>query len=50
MSPTLYTARNNGKENNGGNPTMVTSTTMINNRIMSEDVIWGGHILGTSVA
>ena len=23
MSPTLYTARNNGKENNGGNTTMV---------------------------
>ena len=29
-SPTLYTARNNGKRNNGGN-TMVTGTTMINN-------------------
>ena len=26
MSPTLYTARNNGKEN-GGNTTMVTRTT-----------------------
>ena len=34
MSPTLYTARNNGKENNGGNTTMVTITTMINNGIM----------------
>ena len=33
MSPTLYTSRNNGKENNGGNTTMVTSITMINNRI-----------------
>ena len=28
MSPTLYTARNNGKENNGGNTTMVTGTTI----------------------
>ena len=33
MSPTLYTARNNEKENNGGNTTMVTRTTMINNGI-----------------
>ena len=31
MSPTLYTARNNGKRNNGGNATMVIGTTMINN-------------------
>ena len=31
MSPTLYTARNNGKRNNGGNTTMVIGTTMINN-------------------
>ena len=30
-SPTLYTARNNGKSNNGGNTTMVTDTTMVNN-------------------
>ena len=31
MSPTLYTLRNNGEENNGGNTTMVIGTTMINN-------------------
>ena len=38
MSPTLYTARNNGKENNGGNTTMVIGTTMINNRIRCRDL------------
>ena len=31
MSPTLYTARNNGRRNNGGNTTMVIGTTMTNN-------------------
>ena len=29
---------NNGKENNGGSTTMVTSTTMINNRIRCRDL------------
>ena len=38
MSPTLYTARNNGKENNGGNTTMVTGTTMVNNGIRCGDL------------
>ena len=33
MSPTLYTARNNGKRNNGGNTTMMIGTTIINNRM-----------------
>ena len=38
MSPTLYTARDNGKGNNGGNTTMVTCTTMVNNGILFGDV------------
>ena len=38
MSPTLYTARNNGEKNNGGNTTMVTMTTMANNRIGHGDI------------
>ena len=33
LSLTVYTARNNGKRNNGGNTTMVTDTTMVNNRM-----------------
>ena len=32
MSPTLYTAKNNGEENNGGN------TTMANNAIGRRDI------------
>ena len=38
MSPTLYTARNNGEENNGGNTTRVTTTTVANNRIGCRDI------------
>ena len=38
MSPTLYTAKNNGEENNGGNTTMVTTTTMANNGIGCGDI------------
>ena len=38
MSPTLYTARNNGEENNGGNTTMVTTTTVANNGIGHGDI------------
>ena len=41
MSPPLYTARDNGKRNNGGNTTMVTRTTMANNRIWFGDVFTG---------
>ena len=33
MSPTLYTAMNNGEKNNGSSTTMVTDTTMANNGI-----------------
>ena len=36
MSPTLYTAKNNGKKNNGGNMTIRISITMANNRINTE--------------
>ena len=36
MSPTLYTAKNNGKKNNGGNMTITISITMANNRINME--------------
>ena len=36
MSPTLYTAKNNGKKNNGGNMTIRISMTMANNRIGME--------------
>ena len=43
MSPTLYTAKNNGEENNGGNTTMVTTTTMANNRIGHGD-IWSAFL------
>ena len=38
MSPTLYTAKNNGEGNNGGNTTMVITTTMANNRIGHRDI------------
>ena len=38
MSLTLYTARDNGKRKNGGNTTMVTDTTMVNNRIECGEV------------
>ena len=33
MSPTLYTAKNNGGNDNGDSTTMVTATTMANNGI-----------------
>ena len=33
MSPTLYTAKNNGGDDNGVSITMVIATTMANNRI-----------------
>ena len=36
MSPTLYTAKNNGKKNNGGNMTIRISITMANNGIGTE--------------
>ena len=36
MSPTLYTAKNNGKKNNGGNMTIMISITMENNGIGTE--------------
>ena len=36
MSPTLYTAKNNGKKNNGGNMTIRISMTMANNGIGME--------------
>ena len=38
MSPTLYTAKDNGEENNGGNTTMVTTTTVTNNGIGHGDI------------
>ena len=36
MSPTLYTAKNNGKKKNGGNMTIRISITLANNRINME--------------
>ena len=38
MSPTLYTAMNNGEGNNGDSTTMGTNTTMANNGIEHGDV------------
>ena len=38
MSPTLYTAKNNGGNDNGDGTTMVTATTMANNRIGFRDI------------
>ena len=38
MSPTLYTAKNNGGNDNGDNTTMVITTTMANNRIGFGDI------------
>ena len=38
MSPTLYTAKNNGGNDNGDSTTMVITTTMANNRIGFGDI------------
>ena len=38
MSPTLYTAKNNGGNDNGDSTTMVTTTTMANNGIGFGDI------------
>ena len=38
MSPTLYTAKNNGGNDNGDSTTMVITTTMANNRIGFRDI------------
>ena len=38
MSPTSYTAKNNGGNDNGDSTTMVTATTMANNRIGFGDI------------
>ena len=38
MSPTLYTAKNNGGSDNGDSTTMVITTTMANNRIGFRDI------------
>ena len=38
MSPTLYTAKNNGGNDNGDSTTLVITTTMANNRIGSRDI------------
>ena len=38
MSPTLYTAKNNGGNDNGDSTTMVTATTMANNGIGFGDI------------
>ena len=38
MSPTLYTAKNNGGNDNGDSTTMVTATTMANNGIGFRDI------------
>ena len=38
MSPTLYTAKNNGGSDNGDSTTMVITTTMANNRIGFGDI------------
>ena len=38
MSPTLYTAKNNGGDDNGDSTTMVIATTMANNRIRFGDI------------
>ena len=38
MSPTLYTAKNNGGNDNGVSTTMVIATTMANNGIRFGDI------------
>ena len=38
MSPTLYTAKNNGGDDNGDSTTMVIATTMANNGIRFGDI------------
>ena len=38
MSPTLYTAKNNGGNDNGDSTTMVITTTMANNGIGFGDI------------
>ena len=38
MSPTLYTAKNNGGDDNGVSTTMVIATTMANNGIRFRDI------------
>ena len=38
MSPTLYTAKNNGGNDNGDSTTMVITTTMANNGIGFRDI------------
>ena len=38
MSPTLYTAKNNGGNDNGDSTTMVITTTMANNGIGLGDI------------
>ena len=38
MSPTLYTAKNNGRSDNGDSTTMVITTTMANNGIGFRDI------------
>ena len=38
MSPTLYTAKNNGGSDNGDSTTMVITTTMENNGIGFRDI------------
>ena len=38
MSPTLYTAKNNGGSDNGDSTTMVITTTMANNGIGFGDI------------
>ena len=38
MSPTLYTAKNNGGDDNGVSTTMVIATTMANNGIRFGDI------------
>ena len=38
MSPTLYTAKNNGGSDNGDSTTMVITTTMANNGIGLGDI------------
>ena len=43
MSPTLYTAKNNGKKNNGGNMTIRISITMTNNGIGMER-LWSAFL------
>ena len=50
MSPTLYTAKNNGKKKNGGNMTIRISITMANNGIGTERLqsVFLGFLLGVA--